>query len=173
MQRSRIVLPLLAVVLVGSLVGWVVLSPADSPTLTVENQDSTQYQLTVYAVPNVDGLNDLTFKATTKNGARHTVPFGYLQSGAPFRNVTLVEEAARSQQHLIPASGNFSITVGIWNPGMMTVYVIETTDGTKSLVGLKVDFCKSGGQKLRITISNGFVPQSSSTCSHSWERFIQ
>lgn len=164
MQRSRIVLLLLTVVLVGSLVCWMGFSPADPPTLTVENQDSVQYRLTVYAVPNVDGVNDLRFNATTKNGSRHTVPFTYLQSGAPLSNVTVIEEATRSQQRLIPANGNFSTTVEIWNPGMTTVYVIETTDGTESLIGLEVDFCENGGQKHQITIANGFVPQSSSIC---------
>ena len=144
MQRPRLPSALLVVLLVAALGGCTALSGGGPPTATVENRDDVSYRVTAYAVPDVQRPTDVTFRATTEDGDRRSIDAGALQSGAAYRNVTVVDEA-RSQQFTVPPNGNASTTIDVWNRSTATVYVVETTDGNESLVGGEVVICERGG----------------------------
>lgn len=164
MRRLRPPLALLVVVLVATLAGCSVLSVGGPPTVTVENQDDATYRVTAYAVPDVDRPSDLTFRATTEAGDRRSIDAGALQSGAPYRNVT-VAGAARNQRFTVSPRSTISTTIDVWNASTATVYIVETTDGNESLVGSEIITCKRGGQEHSLTIADGFKKRASSTCA--------
>src|SRR6056297_480538 len=116
MLRPRVSL-LILVVLSTILVGWTVLSPDEPPRLTVENQDETRYQLTVFTVSNADSPTDVTFRATTKAGDRRYVGLADLQSGATYYNVTLTEDEVRSRQLTVRPTSDTTTTIEAWKPG--------------------------------------------------------
>jgi hypothetical protein len=163
-QRPRLPSALLVVLLVAALGGCTALSGGGPPTATVENRDDATYRVTAYAVPDVEHPTDVTFRATTADGDRRSVDAAALQSGAAYRNVTVVDEA-RSQQFTVPPNGNASATIDVWNGSTATVYVVETIDGNESLVGGEVVTCERGGQEHRLTVVDGAKKRTSSTCA--------
>lgn len=164
MQRLRIALPLLVVVLAVSLAGCASLSADEPPSLTVENRDDAEYRLTAYAVPNVDDPTNVTFRATTESGDRRDVDAADLRGHAPYRNVTLAEDGAQSQQYIAPPNESLSTTVDVWSQDTTVVYVVETTDGNESSAGARVSICEGSGQKHQLTISDGSITKWSVTC---------
>jgi len=161
-MRSRSVLAL-AVVLAVALSGCSALSDPGSPYLSVENRDDAEYRLAVYVV-DVDDRANLTFRATTADGTRTTVGASDLRNGTGYRNVTLDAAGADSQRITIRGAANTSASINMWQPGDATVYVIETADGTASLVGAYAITCDLREQDHEMTIEDGTLTRRSATC---------
>jgi len=155
---------LILVVLSTILVGWTVLSPDEPPRLTVENQDKTRYQLTVFTAPNADSPTDVTFRATTEAGDRRYVGLADLQSGATYHNVTLAEKEVRSRQLTVRPTGDTTTTIEAWKPGNTWGYVVEAGDN-ESIIGSDVITCEREGQRAQVTIVDGFQEQWTTHCS--------
>ena len=69
MFRPRVALPIILAILVFS-AGCAALPSGDPSTLTINNQDETQYRLMVFTVLDADDPTDVTFRATTESGER-------------------------------------------------------------------------------------------------------
>ena len=163
MLRLRVSL-LILVVLSTILVGWTVLSPDEPPRLTVENQDKTRYQLTVFTAPNADSPTDVTFRATTEAGDRRYVGLADLQSGATYYNVTLAGDEVRSRHLTVRPTSNTTTTVETWEPGNTWGYVVEGNDD-ESIIGSDVITCEREGQRAHVTIVDGFQEQWTTHCA--------
>jgi hypothetical protein len=161
MQRRAVV------ALVGLLVvlsGCTALSPTGAPLLTVDNEDGTEYHLTVYVVPGVDDPADLRFRATDADGIGHAIGLTGLRGNDSFRNVTLDLEEAEARGLTIRAGGSTSAAINIWEPGDATVYLIQTRNDEETLVGVHAITCGEPDQNHGITITDGAVSERSATC---------
>jgi hypothetical protein len=161
MHRRLAVALLVALV---TLAGCAALSPTGAPLLTVDNRDDTEYRLSVYALPDVENPGDLTVRATDGNGDRRSVSPADLRTSGSYRNVTLEGTDVTPRHITLRAAANTSAAINVWNPGDATVYVIETTDGTASLVGVHVVTCGTNDQEHATTIANGTIDDRSMTC---------
>lgn len=164
-RTLRTFFALLLVLLVILIVGWCFLSPEEPLTMTVENQDDTQYRLTAYVVPDADGAADVPIRATTEDGDRRYVAPSDLQSGAPYRNVIVEENEIRSQQLVVPPTGSISTTVEIYKSGSPMIYIVESTDGNESLIGIEFVTCEGDARDHHMIISDGFKTRWAATCS--------
>ncbi len=152
------------VVVVVTLAGCSAVSPTGAPILTVENGDDTDYTLTVYAVPDVDDRDGVTFEATTAAGERVSVGVMDLRDADGYRNVSLDAENASGQQVTVRASTNTSAAINLWEPGDATVYVIDAGEADGSLVGVHVVTCGERDQEHEITIADGAISDRAATC---------
>jgi hypothetical protein len=159
-RRKAVALVVVAV----TMAGCSAVSPTGAPILTVENGDDTDYTLTVYAVPDVDDRDGVTFEATTADGERVSVGVAELRDAAGYRNVTLDAENASDQQITVRASTNTSAAINLWEPGDATVYVIDTGTADDSLVGVHVVTCGDRDQEHGITIADGAISDRAATC---------
>ena len=163
MFRSRVVLPIILAILVFS-AGCAALSSGDPPTLTINNQDETQYHLMVFTVSDADDLTDVTLRATTESGERRYVGLADLQSGAPYSNVTLIESTAESRNLSVPPTDNVTTEVTEWKSGDVWGYLVEDA-GNESLVAADAIDCERYGQEVRATIADGFRTRWMATCA--------
>jgi len=165
MLRPRVSFTIL-VVLSTILIGWTVLSPDEPPRLTVENQDETRYQLTVFTAPNAGSPTDVTFRATTEAGDRRYVGLADLQSGATYYNVTLAEDEVRSRHLTVRPTSDTTTTVEAWKPGNTWGYIVEGDDN-ESIIGSDVITCERERQRAQaqVTIVDGFQEQWTTHCS--------
>jgi len=155
---------LLVVVAAVALSGCSALSPTGAPLLTVDNRDDAEYRLAVYVLPDVDDPAGLTFQAVDASGDRRSLAAAELRGNASYRNVTLDAEGADVSRVTVRSGATTSAAINVWEPGDATVYVIETTDGTASLVGAWVITCGTRDQEHGITIANGTIDGRSTVC---------
>jgi hypothetical protein len=160
-MRRRVLL--VAVVAIAALAGCSALSPTDAPLLTVDNRDDVEYRLTVYVLSDHAGADDLAFRAIDDDGTNRSVGTSELRGNASFRDVTLEGDAVVSQV-TVRAGATTTAAINAWSSGVTTVYVVETTDGTASFVGVEVITCESRGQEHELTVADGTISGRSLTC---------
>lgn len=154
----------LAVVVALVLSGCSALAPTGAPLLTVDNRDDAEYRLAVYVLPGVDDPAELTVRAVDASGDRRSLAVAELRGNGTYRNVTLEADGAEMSRVTVRSAATTSAAINVWEPGDATVYVIETTDGTASLVGAWVITCGTREQEHGITIANGTIDGRSVSC---------
>lgn len=132
--------------------------------MTIHNEDDIQYRLAVHIVPDVNTRNEIAFRATDAGGERRYTSPGDLRSGATYRNVTVSHENSSRAIHTVAPAATTSVTVDEWNRGAAIAALIETTDGSSSLIALNVMTCERASQTMSITVDAGEQTKTSSQC---------
>jgi hypothetical protein len=161
MDRGSGVALVVAVVL---LAGCAAVQPTGVPMLFVDNTDETEYRLSVYVLPELEDPDAVTFRATDADGDRRSLRVGDLEGDGSYRNVTLADTDADSRRITVDPGRTTAAAINFWESGDATVYVIETTDGTDSLVGVYVVTCGSADQEHAVTVANARITDRSTTC---------
>jgi hypothetical protein len=155
---------LVAVVALVVLAGCTALSSTGAPLLTVDNQDETEYRLTVYTLSDPGDADSLTFRATDAEGDNRSVETAALRGNTSFRNVTLHTDPDAASRVTVRAGTVTTAAINIWDSGAATVYVVETADGTASLAGVQVIPCGSSDQEHELTVADGTISGRDVTC---------
>ena len=98
--------------------------------VTVENEDSTAYTMTVYVIDESVGAGNVTFRATNETGSRKTIEAVRLETEGPYYDVTLADGwDATAYERQIPANGTTTASFEAWESSDHVVYLFETPDG--------------------------------------------
>jgi len=124
------------------------------PTLTVENNDDTTYRVTAYAVDSRDDALLTNFRVTTPAGEGRLVTFSQLVWPDDYRNVT-VTDPVPSQEVTVPPTEDIETTIGIWEPGDVTIYIIEDADD-EAHVWSDLNTCSDRNQDQTIRLRDGY-----------------
>lgn len=132
----------------------------DEPTeVTVENQHSDTYQLTVVQ-NSAASVTDMVFRVTTDEGTQQYVGLGDLALNPGYQNTTLFN-AERSTQITVSPGENATITLDGWE-GETTAYIVETPAG-ESLYADAVH-CEGGDHSFYLQVNSDGTFLSSTQC---------
>ncbi|MDB2276312.1 hypothetical protein PM022_17560 [Halorubrum ezzemoulense] len=152
MSRRDVVLPLI-VLLVLTTVGCTAFG-ASSADVTVENSESSRYQMTVYVFEEPVGAGNVTFRVTNETGTRKAIRLARLGTEGPYFNHSLGGEWNATERRVaVPANETTTASFGAWDPGTAIVYVFEGADGRV----IRTDFaeCASGSLSHTFVFSEG------------------
>ena len=151
MPRRAVALPLVALLI---LTAGCTAFGTTSADVTVENSESSRYQMTVYLFEEPVGAGNLTVEATNSTGARKVMELVQLETEGPHFNVSLSEEwNATKRQLVIPANETRTASFDAWEPGMAIVYVFEEPDGR--IVRTEFAECSSASLNHTFVFSEG------------------
>lgn len=133
----------------------------DEPTkVTVENQHTDTYQVTVVQ-NSVDSVTDMSFRVTTDEGTQQFVGLGDVALNRGYQNTTLFD-AERSTQITVTPGENLTTTLEEWSHGEATAYIVETPNG-ESLYADAIH-CDGGDHSFYLLVNPDGTFQSSSQC---------
>jgi hypothetical protein len=150
---SRQMTALLAVLVLLSgasvVAGDVITSP---PTMTVTNEDTTPQRVTAYTVEDSQTALLMNFEVTTRDGERRLATLSQMVWPEGYQNVTLVDDGVPTQQVTVDPGEEKTMTVNAWQPGNVTVYVVEELDGNETHVQTEIETCPQRGQEHTLTL---------------------
>ncbi|MFC7325065.1 hypothetical protein ACFQMF_10805 [Halorubrum rutilum] len=146
MSRRDVALPLV-VLLVLTTAGCAAFD-ASSADVTVENSESSRYQMTVYVFEEPVGAGNITFQVTNETGARKTVGLARLETEGPYFNHSLGGGWNATERRVaVPANETTTASFGAWEPGAAIMYVFEGIDGRV----IRTDFAECASDSLTHT----------------------
>ena len=151
MVSRRTIVLLLGVALVSGFVLYDSVSGPPEPTLTVENNETTSYQLSAYTVESREKAMYLNFEVTTRTGERRLKTLSQLVWPDQDQNITLSDEGISSQHITIAPGEKVTTTIDGWDRGDVTVYLAEKVDDNNTHVYTTIKTCPRPGQEHRLT----------------------
>jgi hypothetical protein len=125
-----------------------------SAEVTVENSESTSYQMTAYVFDEPVGAGNVTFRVANDTGVRTVVESRRLDGDGPYYNHSLGGEwTATERQVSVPAHGTTTASFDTWAPGGAVAYVFEAPDGR--VVRYAFAECPSGSVEHTFVFSDG------------------
>lgn len=130
------------------------------PTLTVENDDDTTYRVTAYTADSRADALLTNFRVTTPNGDQRLVTYSQLVWPEDYRNVT-VTDAVPTQRIPVPPNEDVETRVDVWEPGDVTIYILEDLGADETHVWSRLDTCTDRQQEHTIRLGDGYEGGSS------------
>lgn len=101
-----------------------------SADVTVENTESTTYQMSVYVFTEPVGAGNVTFQVTNSTGAQKTVGLAQLDTEGPYYNLSLGQKWNATERRVsVPANEMTTTSFTVWDSGETIVYVFERPNG--------------------------------------------
>ena len=126
MRRSAFALSLVVLAVTAGCMAF----GESSADVTVENEDSTTYQMSVYVFAEPVGAGNVTFQVTNSTGTRKTVGLVQLGTEGPYYNLSIDEKWNATEQHVsVPANETTTASFTGWESGETVLYVFEGPDG--------------------------------------------
>ncbi|WP_136718600.1 hypothetical protein [Halorientalis salina] len=164
MVSRRMIALLVGLSLIGGYLLYGSVTGTTQPTLTVENNDTTSYQLSAYTVESREKAMYMNFRVTTREGERRLKTLSQLVWSDRDRNVTLADDGI-PEQHITVAPGEeVTTTIDGWNRGDVTVYIIEEHRGNETHRQTAIKTCTKPGQEHSLTLEED-GSSGSSTCA--------
>ena len=163
-SRRTIALLLLGVVLVSGYVLYDAVSGPSQPTLTVENSDTTAYQMSAYTVASREQAMYMNFEVTTRDGEHRLKTLSQLVWSDRDRNVTIADDGIPTQQITVAPGEKKTTTIDGWTRGNVTVYLIEKLGENETHVSTRIQTCPRRGQEHSVTFKTDGT-RGSSTCA--------
>jgi hypothetical protein len=164
MVSRRTIALLLGLALVSGSVLYDHVSGPTQPTLTVENNDTTAYQLSAYTVESREKAMYMNFEVTTRAGERRLKTLSQLVWSDRDRNVTLADDGIPSQHITIRPGEKVTTTIDGWTRGNVTVYIVEEIGTNETHVYTAIKTCTRTGQEHSLTFE-GDGTSGTSTCA--------
>lgn len=155
MVSRQIALLLAALVALGgaSVVGGEVVDAP--PTLTVENDDNTTYRVTAYTADSRAEAMLTNFRVTMPDGDDRLVTYSQLVWPEDYRNVT-VTDTVPTQQFTVGPNEDVERRVGVWEPGDVTILIIEDVGDDERHVWSDLNTCTDRQQEYTVRLQDGY-----------------
>lgn len=156
-RRALVVLLLLiGVVGVGS-------ATIDAPPLaTFTNEDEDTYRITVFTPPDLQTAYSTAIAVTSPDGDRQTETVTDIEYHEQYRNPSVADKNIETSSFTIEPGDEVTINVQSWEPGDVTVYLIEEQMGNKSYTRTDIVTCTARQQRHSWTFEVGGGSGSSS-----------
>ncbi|KAA9400974.1 hypothetical protein ACNO8S_19735 (plasmid) [Haloarcula sp. KBTZ06] len=164
MVSRRTIALLLGSALVIGYVQYDTVSGPFKPTLTVENNDTTAYQLSAYTVESREQAMYLNFEVTTRDGEHRLKTLSQLIWPDGDRNVTLADDGVPTQQITVAPGETVTTTIDGWTRGDVTVYLGEKVADNGTHVYTRIRTCPRTGQEHSLTFEEAGT-SGSATCA--------
>ncbi|MFU1783770.1 hypothetical protein ACM16X_20605 [Haloarcula japonica] len=165
MVSRRMIALLLGSALVLGYVQYDTVFGSVQPTLTVENNDTTAYQLSAYTVESSEQAMYMNFEVTTRDGERRLKTLSQLVWPDGDRNVTFADDGVPIQQITVAPGETVTTTIDGWARGDVTVYLGEKISDTETHVYTRIRTCPRTGQKHSVTFKEDGGISGSSLCA--------
>lgn len=167
-RQTGILLAVLVALSGVSVVGGAVIDAP--PTLTVANDDNTTYRVTAYTADNQEDALLMNFRVTTPDGDERLVTFSQLVWPDDYRNVT-VTDTVPTQRVTVQPGATVERNIGIWEPGDVTIYVIEDVGDDETHVWSDLQTCTERQQEHTVRLRDGY-DGGSSVCASGLELLL-
>lgn len=147
-------------VVVAATVGYAIFFDDDSTEVTVENQHTDTYQVTVVQ-NSANSVTDMAFRVTTDEGTQQFVGLRDIALNPGYQNTTL-HNADHSTQITVTPGENLTTTLEEWDHSEATAYIVETPAG-ESLYADAIH-CSEGDHSFYLRIKPDGTFLSSSQC---------
>lgn len=164
MVSRRTIALLLGLALVSGYVLYDTVSGPSQPTLTVENNDTTTYQVSAYTVESREEAMYMNFEVTTRDGEHRRKTLSQLVWSDRDQNVTLVDDGIPTQQITVAPDETVTTTIDGWTRGNVTVYLVEKIDDNETHVYTRIQTCPRSGQEHSLTLEKDGT-SGGSTCA--------
>ncbi|WP_345779771.1 hypothetical protein [Halosolutus halophilus] len=164
MVPRRTIALLLGLALVSGYVLYGTVSGPSQPTLTVENNDTTAYQVSAYTVESREQAMYVNFEVTTRDDEHRLKTLSQLVWSDRDRNVTLADDGIPTQRITVVPGEKVTTPIDGWTRGNVTVYLVEKFDDNETHVSTRIQTCPRGGQEHSLTFEDGGT-SGSSTCT--------
>ena len=164
MVSRRTIALLLGLALVSGVVLYDTVSGPAQPTLTVENNDTTSYQLSAYTVESREKAMYVNFEVTTRTGERRLKTLSQLVWSDRDHNVTLADDGIPAQHITVAPGETVTTTIDGWTRGDVTVYIVEELRDNETHVYTTIKTCTRPGQQHTLTFDEEGT-SGGSTCS--------
>ncbi|WP_434531594.1 hypothetical protein ACODNH_21705 (plasmid) [Haloarcula sp. NS06] len=165
MVSRRTIALLLGLALVSGYVLYDTASGPSQPTLTVENNDTTAYQVSAYTVESREEAMYMNFEVTTRDGEHRLKTLSQLVWPDSDRNVTLADDGIPTQQTTVAPGETVTTTIDGWTRGNVTVYLVEKIDDNETHVSTRIRTCPRTGQQHSLTFEEDGGIGGFSTCA--------
>ncbi|GAA5433941.1 hypothetical protein [Haloarcula japonica] len=165
MVSRRMIALLLGSALVLGYVQYDTVFGSVQPTLTVENNDTTAYQLSAYTVESSEQAMYMNFEVTTRDGERRLKTLSQLVWPDGDRNVTFADDGVPIQQITVAPGETVTTTIDGWARGDVTVYLGEKISDNETHVYTRMRTCPRTGQKHSVTFKEDGGISGSSLCA--------
>lgn len=164
MVSRRTIALLLGLAFVSGYVLYDTVSGPSQPTLTVENNDTTAYQVSAYTVESREQAMYMNFEVTTRDGEHRLKTLSQLVWSDRDRNVTLADDGIPTQQITVAPGEKKTTTIDGWTRGNVTVYLVEKLGDNETHVYTRIQTCPRRGQEHSLTFEEDGT-SGSSTCA--------
>ena len=164
MVSRRTIALLLGLALVSGYVLYDTTSGPAQPTLTVENNDTTAYQLSAYTVASRERAMYMNFEVTTRAGERRLKTLSQLVWSDRDQNVTLADEGIPAHHITVTPGEKVTTTIDGWTRGNVTVYIVEEIRNNETHTYTWIKTCTRPGQEHTLTFDEEGT-SGSSTCT--------
>ena len=164
MVSRRKIVVLLGLALVSGYAMYDTVSGPSQPKLTVENNDTTTYQVSSYTVESREQAMYMNFEVTTKDGEHRLKTLSQLVWTDWDRNMTLADDGIPTQQITVAPGEKMTTTIDGWERGDVTVYLVEKIDDNETHVSTRIQTCPRTGQEHSLTFKEDGT-SGSSTCT--------
>ncbi|KAA9396191.1 hypothetical protein Har1130_16100 [Haloarcula sp. CBA1130] len=163
-SRRTIALVLLGLALSSGFVLYDSVSGPSQPILTVENNDTTAYQVAAYTVESREKAMYMNFEVTTRDGEHRRKTLSQLVWPDGDQNVTLADDGIPTQQLTVVPGETVTTTIDGWTRGDVTVYLAQKHDGNETHVHTRIQTCPRTGQEHGLTFTETGT-SGSATCA--------
>ncbi|MFC7068641.1 hypothetical protein [Halobaculum lipolyticum] len=163
-RRTASLLAVLGLLAVASVVaGAAVDAP---PTATFTNEAGTTYRVTAFAVADTREASLTNVRVTDLDGERRPTTVGELRWPARYRSVELADDGLDARRIRVAPGEETTVTVGTWEPGDVTVFLVEELRGNETVARARIESCPQRQQEHGLTFETG-GGSGYSTCASS------
>lgn len=162
-------LALLVVLATASVVGGVVVDAP--PTVSIENDDDSAYRVTAFTVASPQEARLTNVGVTDENGERRLTTVARLAWPQPVENLSVADAGVPTRQVTVDPGEDRTFAVEAWEPGNVTVLLVEELGPDGGHRQTVVDTCTQRQQEISRTFESG-GSSGSSICASSLDWLI-